>query len=107
MRILLDECLPRNLGRELIGHEVRTVPQMGWDTIKNGRLLALAEERFDLFLTNDSEIEFQQNVSRFNIAIVALRLGSNRLKDILPYVPKILTTLSIAAKGRVCYVDAH
>ena len=65
--MLLDECLPR----ALTGHEARTVPEMGWASFKNGRLLALAQEQFDILLTNDGEVEHQQALSHFNIAIVA------------------------------------
>ena len=59
MKILLDECIDRCLARELKGHSVKTVPQMGWATIKNGRLLALAEKNFDVFLTVDRNLSFQ------------------------------------------------
>lgn len=105
MNVLLDECLPRKLARALTGHQARTVPEMGWASFKNGRLLALAQEQFDILLTNDGELEHQQALSRFNIAIVALRLRSNKLRDILPFVPKILAALTIAQRGRVTYVD--
>ena len=53
MRVLLDECLPRELATELPGHEVWTVPQAGWASIKNGALLRLAVTRFDVFVTID------------------------------------------------------
>lgn len=78
---------------------------MGWAAIKNGRLLTLAQDQFDFFLTNDGELEFQQNVSLFNIAIVALRLGSNKLGDIRPFVPKILAALTAVRKREVTYID--
>ncbi|HEU0008667.1 MAG TPA: DUF5615 family PIN-like protein [Verrucomicrobiae bacterium] len=105
MKVLLDECLPRKLGRALTGHEASTVPEMGWASIANGRLLALAQEQFDVLLTNDGELEHQQNLSRFNIAIVVLRLRSNKLRDILPFVPTILAALTAAKRGHVTYVD--
>ena len=103
--MLLDECLPRKLACALTGHEARTVPEMGWASFKNGRLLALAQEQFDILLTNDGELEHQQALSRFNIAIVALRLRSNKLRDILPFVPRILAALKTAQRGQVTYVD--
>ena len=53
MRVLLDECLPRRLKGALVGHEVRTVPEMGWASNRNGDLLRLAEREFDIFLTVD------------------------------------------------------
>ena len=60
MKILLDECIDRRLARELKGHTVKTVPQMGWAGIKNGRLLAAAEKEFDVFVTVDRNLSFQQ-----------------------------------------------
>ena len=66
MRILLDECIDRHLARSLTGHEVKTVPQMGWAAVKNGALLGLAEGQFDVFLTVDRNLSFQQNLPRFN-----------------------------------------
>ncbi|GJL69951.1 MAG: hypothetical protein NPIRA06_25860 [Nitrospirales bacterium] len=70
MRILLDECIDRRLAKEIVGHEVKTVPQMGWATIKNGELLTLAEDEFDVFLIVDRNLSFQQNLPRFNLAVM-------------------------------------
>lgn len=104
MRLLLDECLPRALVRALAGHEVKTVPQMGWASVKNGALLALAEAQFEVFVTIDGGLEFQQNLARFRIAIVALRAKSNRLADVLPLVPEILAALPLCRPGAVAVV---
>jgi predicted nuclease of predicted toxin-antitoxin system len=79
VRILLDECLDWRLGRELPGHEVKTVQDMGWAGIKNGRLLALAESDFQVFVTGDRNLSFQQNLPRFAIAVVVLKGESIRL----------------------------
>ena len=67
MRLLLDECLPRRLRRELAGYDVQTVPEMGWAGLKNGQLLHLDASHFDVFLTMDGSIEHQQNVSTLDI----------------------------------------
>ena len=67
MRILLDEDLPRRLGSLLVGHETTTVQRAGWPGIKNGKLLALAGTKFDLFLTMDSGLEFQQNLGAMRV----------------------------------------
>jgi hypothetical protein len=67
MRVLLDECVPRKLRRELPGHEVLTVTERGWSGIKNGELLALAQAEFDVFLTIDQNLKYQQNLKAFNI----------------------------------------
>ena len=62
MRVLLDECVDWRLGRELAVHEVKTARQMGWTTLKNGELLALASAQFDVFVTVDRNLSFQQDV---------------------------------------------
>jgi len=94
MRILLDEPVPRRLGALLVGHEATTVPRNGWAGIKNGKLLALAAENFDAFLTTDQNIEFQQNLSALPIAILVIVAKSNRMKDIESMVPDILKALN-------------
>jgi hypothetical protein len=63
VRVLLDECLPKRLKRELVGHDTRTIPEMGWASKRNGELLALAVGRFDVFLTADRNLSFQQDVA--------------------------------------------
>ena len=78
MRVLLDECLPRRLKRELVGHEARTAPEMGWASKRNGELLALAIGRFDVFLTADRNLSYQQDLSSFDVAVVVLVAPSNR-----------------------------
>ena len=93
MRILLDECIDRRLAKEVVGHEVMTVPQMGWAAVKNGDLLTLAQDQFDVFVTVDRNLSFQQNSPQFNIAVVILQGLTNRLKDLQLLVPKLLTIL--------------
>jgi predicted nuclease of predicted toxin-antitoxin system len=78
VRILLDECLPKRLKRDLVGHEAQTVPEMGWASKTNGELLALAESGFDVFLTVDRNLSFQQEITRFNVAVVVLVAKGNR-----------------------------
>ena len=79
MRILLDENLDWRLGRDLPGHTVESVPLIGWAGLKNGALLTEAEKRFDVLLTMDSNMVYQQNLSSFHIAVLALKARSNRL----------------------------
>lgn len=93
MRLLLDECIDRRLARELSDLEVRTVPQMGWAGIKNGKLMKLAESEFDVFVTVDRNLSYQQNLPTFNIALIVLRARSNRLSDLRPFAEKILGVL--------------
>ena len=87
MRVLLDECVDWRLLREIDGHAVKTARQMGWNTIKNGELLALAAKEFDVFVTVDRNLSFQQNVSALLIAVIVLRARSNRLADLRRLLP--------------------
>ena len=99
MKILLDECIDRRLAREFVDYEVKTVPQMGWAGIKDGQLLVFAEAEFDIFITVDRNLSFQQNLPQFDVAIIVLQAPSNRLADLKPLVPQILATLTTIAKG--------
>ena len=93
MRILLDEDVPRRLGGSLVGHEASTVPRNGWSGVKNGELLALAATKFDVFLTMDKNIAFQQNIAALPIAILVVRATSNRMEHLTPLLPEILREL--------------
>ncbi len=105
MKILLDECIDRKLAREFPGYEVKTVPQMGWAGVKNGQLLALAEAEFDVFITVDRNLSFQQNLTQFDIVVIVLQASSNRLADLKPLASKILAILSEAAKGQATIIS--
>ena len=94
MRILLDEDLPRRLGSLLVGHEAVTVQRSGWSGIKNGKLLALAGTTFDLFLTMDGGLEFQQNLSALPVAVLIVDALSNRMEHPEPLVPAMLIELN-------------
>ncbi len=72
MRVLIDECLPRPLKPQLAGHDYRTVQEMGWGGVKNGQLLLLAEKEFEVFVTGDKNLRYQQNLASRQIAIVLL-----------------------------------
>ena len=105
MRVLLDESLPRPLGRLLIGHVVRTVGQAGWASFKNGVLLRLAASEFDVLVTAD-QIEFQQNLETLPLAVVVLVAESNRLESLEPLVPQILDALKLLAPKTLIRVGA-
>ena len=106
MRILLDENLDWRLERFLPGHEVKSVPRIGWAGLKNGKLLARAEEDFDVLITMDGSMTAQQNRARLRLAIVALRAPSNRLADTSPLMPKVLALLPALKPGKVVKVSA-
>ncbi len=72
MKVLVDECVPLKLVRPLTGHTFATAQQKGWGGFKNGRLLALAESEFDLFLTSDRNLQYQQNLKGRKIAVLLL-----------------------------------
>ncbi len=93
MRVLLDECLPRKLKQRLPGHQVSTVPEMGWAGIKNGPLLRLAEPAFDVFVTIDGNLQYQQNLSVTSLAIIALSATDNTFQTLEPLMPKVLAVL--------------
>jgi hypothetical protein len=106
MKLLLDECIDRKFAREFVDHEMKTVPQMGWAGVKNGQLLALAEAEFDVFITVDRNLSFQQNLPQFDIAVIVLQAPSNRLADLKPLAPKVLAILAMGTRGQVTIVSA-
>jgi hypothetical protein len=86
MKVLLDECVFRKFKNSLTGHDCRTVPEEGWAGKQNGELLAIAESSgFQVFLTLDRGLEYQQNLQGRNIAILLIRVQSNRLADLLAF----------------------
>jgi hypothetical protein len=106
MRVLLDECLPRKLKREVQADVARTVPEMGWAGTKNGALLRLAEREFDVFLTNDQNIEHQQNLKRFDLAVVVLVALTNDIEDLRPLMPAANGAIKTIGPKEVKYVKA-
>ena len=88
MRILLDECVPRGLKRELPDYETSTVPEMGWAGKTNGELLALAEGEFDVLLTADQSVPLQQNLRLSRISVVTPRAKSSDIDELRPLIPR-------------------
>ncbi|MDX2271432.1 MAG: DUF5615 family PIN-like protein [Cyanobacteriota bacterium] len=105
MRILLDECAPRPLKRELADYEIRTVVEMGWSGKKNGELLRLmSEEGFTILLTKDQNLRYQQNLHQAGVAVIVLVACSNRLPDLVPLIPDVRDVLNTIAPGEVIEV---
>lgn len=104
MKILIDENLPRKLAAHLEGHECRTVVECGWSGKKNGELLALADPQFDVLLTLDKNLPFQQDLDSVRIAVLIIRARSNRIQDLLPVIPDCLTALKSIRPGQVVRV---
>ena len=101
MRILLDECMPRKLKRDLPGHDVLTVPEAGWAGITNGELLRLAAQSFDAFITVDRGLPYQQNLKGIDLVVITLVAASNRLAALRPFLPSVLQHLEVARPGDV------
>lgn len=101
MKILLDECVDQRFRKELPGHEVSTVREMGWAGKKNGELLALATQSFQVFITVDRNLYFQQSLSKFNITVLILAARSNRVSDLRPLAPEILEQLPKLGTGEI------
>ncbi len=104
MKVFLDECVDWRLGRDLVGHDVRTARQMRWTSIRNGELLRLAAGSFDVFLTVDRNLSFQQHVMLIPVAVVILRARTNRLADLQALLPELLRALQTARPGEVTVV---
>lgn len=105
MHILIDECLPKKLKRELSGHTVFTVQEKGWSGIENGDLLRIAESEFDVWVTADKNIAYQQNLDRFDIAVVVLVAPRNRLDVLLPLMPQLRAVLQVIQPHQIVYIE--
>jgi len=104
MRLLLDENLPRRLAKHLPGHECRTVTECGRAGKRNGELLELAEPLYDILLTLDKNVPYQQNLAGRKIAVLVLRARSSRIQDLIPVVPACLAALHSIKSGSVVRV---
>jgi len=107
MRILLDECVPRRLRSELAGHDVFTAVEMGWSGKQNGELLALAEAHFDVFLTLDRNISYQQNVSTLQLRMIVLRSKKGDLASLKQGMPEVRALLNKLKPGEIAFVETQ
>ena len=106
MRILIDECIDERFRTALPGHDCETVRYAGLAGLKNGDLLRAAEgARFEVFVTVDQGIEYQQNLRDRKLAIIVLRAKTNRLKDLLRLVPACLSHLESIRAGQIVTVS--
>jgi hypothetical protein len=106
MRILIDECIDERFRNSFPSHDCQTTRYAGLAGLKNGDLLAAAESaKFDVLLTVDQGIEYQQNLSGRNIGILILCPKSNRLKDLLPLVPICLKHLTSIRLGQISKIQ--
>jgi predicted nuclease of predicted toxin-antitoxin system len=105
MKLLLDECAPKRLKRDFPGHEVFTVEEAGLKGLKNGELLRVASTRFDVLITVDQKMPFQQNVAMHSIAIVILLVRPNRYPELKLMAPKVLESLVTIKAGDVVRIQ--
>lgn len=101
MRVILDECLPRRLGRLLEGHVVTTVQGEGWSSVKNGELLKRIAGVHDVFVTVDANMPAQQNLGGLSFSVIVLRAASNRMEHLAPLAPQIIAALEQARPGEL------
>lgn len=104
-RVLLDENLPRKLRRDLPEFAVRTVQEEDWTSFSNGELLMRAQERFDVLLTADRRLQFQQNMGRFTIGVVVILTVSLRYRTIAAAIHRIREALAAVKPGEVLHVQ--
>lgn len=107
MRVLLDECLPRKFKRAVQADVVKTVPEMGWAGTKNGALLRLVEREFDVLLTNDQNLEHQQNLKQFDLVVVVLVALTNDIEDLKPLMPAANEAIRTSHPREIKYIDAR
>jgi len=105
MRLLLDECVAQDLKRDLIGHEVKTVVEAGYGGMKNGALLRAANNHFDVLITVDRNLPFQQNIATLQIAVLVILAKGITYADLQPLVPRALTSLELIKPGSIVQVE--
>ena len=104
MKVLLDECVDARFAPHVVGFDTHTVLGKGWSGISNGKLLALAQAEFDVFVTVDKNLSFQQHLPKFSIAVILIHCKSNRVQDLLEVLPNLLTAIPTAPAGQVTRV---
>ena len=98
--------MPVDLAAELAGHEIFTVTRLGWQGIKNSELLRRVQGRSEVLVTMDRNLEFQQNIAEFGVAILVLLAPSNRMVHLRPLVPGILSALQTVQPGELRKIGA-
>ena len=104
MKILLDHCTPATLRKHLLPHEVKTARQMRWNGLDNGDLLRQAQHQFDVMISTDSNIKYQQTLASYDIGLVVLRAKTNALPSLMELVPGLLKLLPTVQPGIVYYL---
>ena len=101
MRVLVDECVDWRIVRELPQHDAKTVKQLGWEEVDDASLLTRAAAEFDIFITVDTKLPYQQNIAALDIAVVVLRGRTTRLADLRDLLDRLREVLNTARRGEV------
>lgn len=102
MRVILDECLPCRLIRDLTEeHQVTTVPRQGWGGFKDRELIQRIPDEFDVWITMDANLRYQQSLEKMQAGVIILRAKNNRYETVREFVPGILDTLRTISDGQV------
>jgi predicted nuclease of predicted toxin-antitoxin system len=106
MKVLFDKGVPVRLRRALPALAITTVQELGWDELANGDLLTQAQDEYDVLISTDSNIKYQQNLPDYNIALIILRAFNTKLESYLPLVPEIELAVQNICPGDVVYLYA-
>ena len=106
MRILIEECVPKQIRNSIVAHNVRTVTEMGWSGSNDQQLLSLMQSnQFDLVITVDQNIQYQQNFQTFTLSIIVLVAATNRRDDLLPLMPSVMNAMPLIVPGIILSID--
>ena len=110
IKILLDECLPKKLKYRIEELDadffVKTVPEVGWASISNGKLMDKADGEFDVFITSDRNLSFQQSIESSKIQVILLKAHTNIYEDLLPLVDKMTSVIKAHQPGQFVEIEA-
>jgi hypothetical protein len=105
LRVFLDHCVPKRLLRLLPEHEVKTAYQMGWAAKKNGELLRLVGGDFEVFITVDQNLRYQQNFASSQLVVIVLIAASNQYDDLAPLIPQVKQAIKDSNPGSVVEIS--
>lgn len=105
MKVLLDECVTRYLKRDFAGHEVLTIDEAGFKGFKNGRLLQAASGQYDVLVTVDQNLQYQQNLNTFALAIVVLKAKRSTYPMLKLLMPQVLEVLEKIKPGEMLIIS--
>jgi hypothetical protein len=105
MKVLLDECVTRYLKPGVIGHEILTVEEAGFKGLRNGRLLEAASVQYDVLVTVDQNLQYQQNLKTLAIAVIVLKAKRSTYPMLKPLMPQVLATLEKIKPGEMIVVS--